>query len=168
MRQSSAGGRKTAIGQAHSLDHFDRAILNLVQDDNQLTSAQIGDQVGLSSTACLRRLARLRENGVIKGDVAIIDPAVAGARVTLIVQVSLEREQASLLEQFKKAMSVLPEVTQCYYVTGAHDFILIVNVRDMAAYDEFTQEHFFNNANVRQFYTSVVMREVKFSTRIAL
>lgn len=168
MRKSSDRGRVSVGGNGASLDSFDRAILNVVQENNQLTSSQIGDRVGLSSTACLRRLARLRETGIIKADVALVDPAVGGARVTLIVMVSLEREQASLLEQFKKSMLVQPEVVQCYYVTGVHDFVLIVNLRDMAAYDEFTQEHFFNNPNVRQFSTSVVMREVKFSTRIPL
>ncbi|CAN7369225.1 Lrp/AsnC family transcriptional regulator [Devosia sp. LjRoot3] len=168
MQKTSGKSRVSAERDDTHLDSFDRAILNVVQENNQLTSSQIGEQVGLSSTACLRRLARLRQTGIIKADVAIVDPAVAGARITLIVQVSLEREQASLLDQFKKSMTVQPEVVQCYYVTGAHDFVLIVNVRDMAAYDEFTQEHFFNNPNVRQFSTAVVMREVKFSTRIAL
>ena len=168
MRNPIGRGRVSAATDGTSLDVFDRAILNVVQENNQLTSSEIGDRVGLSSTACLRRLARLRQTGIIKADVAIVDPAVGGARVTLVVQVSLEREQATLLDQFKKAMIAQPEVVQCYYVTGAHDFVLIVNVRDMAAYDEFTQAHFFNNPNVRQFSTSVVMREVKFSTRIVL
>ncbi|MFD1253593.1 MULTISPECIES: Lrp/AsnC family transcriptional regulator [Devosia] len=168
MRNLNSKSRVSAGAEGANLDSFDRAILNVVQENNQLTSSEIGDRVGLSSTACLRRLSRLRQTGIIKADVAIVDPAVGGARVTLIVQVSLEREQASLLEQFKKTMIAQPEVVQCYYVTGAHDFVLIVNVRDMAGYDEFTQEHFFNNPNVRQFSTSVVMREVKFSTRIML
>src|SRR5438309_2055112 len=94
------------------LDSFDIAILNLVQDDNQLSSHQIGVSVGLSPSAVQRRLRHLRKTGVIMADVALVSPAVAGNRVTIIVEVSLEREQLQQRQEFERAVCALPEVVQ--------------------------------------------------------
>jgi Lrp/AsnC family leucine-responsive transcriptional regulator len=150
------------------LDRFDVAILNLVQNDNLLTSHEIGDKVGLSPSAVQRRLRRLREEGVIIADVSLIAPAIAGNRVTVIVEVSLEREQLQQRQEFERRIRALPEVVQCYYVTGRADFVLVLNMQSMEAYGEFTKEVFFADPNVKQFYTAVVMDQVKFTTRIDL
>ena len=150
------------------LDQFDYAILTLVQENNQLSSHEIGDKVGLSPSAVQRRLRRLRETGVIIADVSLISPAAAGNRVVIIVEVSLEREQVQQLREFERSISALPEVTQCYYVTGKSDFILVLNVRSMEAYGEFAERVFHSNPNVKQFYTAVVMNQVKFTTCVEL
>jgi Lrp/AsnC family leucine-responsive transcriptional regulator len=150
------------------LDQFDFAILTLVQENNQLTSQEIGDRVGLSPSAVQRRLRRLRETGVISADVSLVSPAVAGNRVVIIVEVSLEREQIQELREFERSVSGLPEVTQCYYVTGKSDFILVLNMRSMEAFNDFAERVLHSNANVKQFYTAVVMKQVKFTTRVEL
>lgn len=151
-----------------ALDAFDIAILNLVQENNLLTSQEIAEKVSLSASAVQRRLRRLREDGVIVADVSMIAPAVVGNRVTLIVEVSLEREQLNQLEEFERTVRKLPEVVQCYYVTGRADFVLILNMSSMQEYGQFTKDVFFANPNVKQFYTAVVMSQVKFSTRVSL
>jgi Lrp/AsnC family transcriptional regulator, leucine-responsive regulatory protein len=150
------------------LDSFDVAILNLVQEDNQLSSHQIGASVGLSPSAVQRRLKHLRKTGVIMADVALVSPAVAGNRVTIIVEVSLEREQLQQRQEFERAVCALPEVVQCYYVTGRAEFVLILNMPSMEAYGDFTNAVFFANPNVKHFYTAVVMSTTKFTTRVAL
>jgi Lrp/AsnC family leucine-responsive transcriptional regulator len=150
------------------LDTFDIAILNLVQDDNQLSSHEIGARVGLSASSVQRRLRHMRKTGVIVADVAVVAPAVAGNRVTIVVEVSLEREQLQQREAFERAVRALPEVAQCYYVTGRADFVLILNVPSMEAYADFTHAVFFANPNVKRFDTAVVMSTTKFSTRVAL
>lgn len=151
-----------------ALDRFDVVLLNLVQENNQLTAEQLAEKVGLSATACLRRLKRLRTEGAIAADVSLISPKVSGLRVTAIVLVSLEREQLHLLEDFKKRIKTNPEVTQCYYVTGSADFILVVNAQSMEAYGAFTERAFFGDKNIKSFQTFVAMQTVKFTTKAHL
>jgi Lrp/AsnC family leucine-responsive transcriptional regulator len=152
-------------GRSVELDHFDIALLNLVQENNLMTSEQLADRVGLSATACQRRLKRLRADGVIASDVALIAPKATGSPVTLIVMVSLEREQLDLLDSFRRRIESYPEVTQCYYVTGNVDFIMVVRVSSMEAYAAFTERAFFGDKNVKAFQTYATMRTEKFTTK---
>ncbi|WP_299179278.1 Lrp/AsnC family transcriptional regulator [uncultured Neptuniibacter sp.] len=155
-------------GQAVQLDSFDRNILAIIQESNRATSDYIAEQVGLSPAAVQRRMKRLRENNVIKADVAVVNPKAVGLGVTLILQVTLERERLDLLDTFKKEMKNNPSVQQCYYVTGSADFILIVTARDMDDYERFTRDVFFDNLNVRNFQTNVVMDSVKTGLSVPL
>jgi Lrp/AsnC family leucine-responsive transcriptional regulator len=143
------------------LDSFDIKLLDLMQVNTRRTAEELSAEVGLSPSACLRRLNRLRESGVIEAEVAVISPAAVGQRLTMIVEVSLERERPDIMSDFKKAMRATPEVVQCYYVTGETDFILIVTVGSMSDYEVFTNNFFFNNKNIRRFSTLVVMDRVK-------
>jgi Lrp/AsnC family leucine-responsive transcriptional regulator len=149
----------------HHLDGFDIALLNLVQDNNLVTTEQMADKVGLSATACQRRLKRLRSEGVISADVSLVSPEAVGTPVTMVVLVSLEREQLDLLDGFKRRIGTYPEVTQCYYVTGDADFILVVRVASMEAYGDFTERAFFGDKNVKSFHTYATMQTVKFATK---
>ncbi len=150
------------------LDTFDRALLALVQTDARMTVQTLGEQIGLSPAACHRRLARLRREGVITEEVAIVDPAMVGRPLTIVVQVTLERERADLFDAFKDAMRQADAVMQCYYVTGGTDFILILTAADMQDYDTFTRRYFFDNPNIQRFQTNVVMDTVKRSVVIPL
>tara|TARA_R110001583_G_scaffold145931_2_gene297978 strand:+ start:146 stop:643 length:498 start_codon:yes stop_codon:yes gene_type:complete len=150
-----------ASSQIPPIDNFDRNILEIVQQSNRTTSDQIAEQVGLSPAAVQRRLKRMREQNLIQADISVVNPKAIGRAVTLIVQVSLERERADLMDAFKKAMKNNKAVQQCYYVTGSSDFILIVTAVDMEDYERFTRDAFFDNANVRSFQTNVVMDRVK-------
>jgi len=139
------------------LDAFDREILRRVQVDARATGEAIGAQIGLSAAAVQRRWKRLRELGVITAEVAVVDPAAVGQAMTFIVGVELERERADMLDAFRRAARADPNVQQCYYVTGAADFVLVVVARDMADFEAFTRRLLFDNANIRRFTTSVVM-----------
>lgn len=147
--------------QKPPLDDFDFRLLRLVQRNNRLTNDELGEAVGLSPSACQRRLAKMREHGVIEEDIAVVSPAAVGRQLTMIVDVTLERERPDMMDQFKRAMLATPEVMQCYYVTGDTDFILILTARDMRHYEEFTKQFFFANPNIRRFQTRVVMDRVK-------
>ena len=144
-----------------SIDSFDRKILEIVQYSNRTTSEQIAEQIGLSPAAVQRRLKRLREQKTIVADVSVVSPKSIGRAMTFVVQVTMERERADLMDAFKKEMKQNPAVQQCYYVTGSADFILIVTAHDMEDYDQFTREAFFDNTNIRGFQTNVVMDPVK-------
>lgn len=150
------------------LDDFDIAILRCLQVDNRQTSEAIGSEVGLSPTACQRRVKRLRASGAIASEVAILDPDRVGGRLTLIVQVVLERGRADIIDSFKRDIHTIPEVQQCYYVTGEYDFILIVTVEDMASYERLTRQIFFANPDIQKFHTIVAMESVKLGLQIPL
>jgi len=150
------------------IDDFDIAILNLVQDNAQLKSESIAESIGLSPTACQRRLRRLREDGAIASEIAVIDPSIVGGRVTMIVQVVLERGGSHTVDAFKRKMREAPEVQQCYYVTGEYDFILLVTARDIADYEQLTRRIFFENSQIQKFHTIVTMENVKVGLGIPL
>jgi Lrp/AsnC family leucine-responsive transcriptional regulator len=143
------------------LDAFDTRLLALVQEDARRSTEALAHLVGLSPAAVQRRLKRLREEGVIAATVAVLAPAAVGRPMTFVVEVSMERERADLMDAFKRQVRTTPEVQQCYYVTGDTDFLMVVTARDMADYEAFTRRAFFGNPNIRRFRTSVVMDRVK-------
>ncbi|GGF77474.1 AsnC family transcriptional regulator [Paracoccus acridae] len=143
------------------LDSIDRRLLQAVQENNRLPTEQLGELVGLSATACQRRLRRLRAEGVIEADVSIIAPEALGRPVQVLVQVSLERERADIIDRFKAAIRKTPEIMTGYYVTGEADFILVVTARDMADYEQFTRRFFYENSHIKGFKTMVVIDRVK-------
>jgi Lrp/AsnC family leucine-responsive transcriptional regulator len=146
------------------LDDLDRRILDQLQRNNQLTNQALARLVGLSSPACLRRVRRLRSQGAIRADVSLLDPEVVGQHMTLLVEVRLEREQTSVLDSFRRAVLADPEVTQCWFVTGDPDFVLVVRVPNMAAYEALTRRLFYSNPHLAKFDTLVVINEVKLQT----
>jgi Lrp/AsnC family transcriptional regulator, leucine-responsive regulatory protein len=166
---SAAAGRRFAAifedsmqnSDAVDLDDFDRRILALFQLDTRRSAESLGAAVGLSAAAVQRRLKRLREQGVIEAEVARLSPSALGAAVTLIVAVDIERETAAELDAFKRRMLACVEVQQCYYVTGAADFILVVLTPDMDSYQRFTERALLSDGNVRSFTTHVALERVK-------
>ncbi|MER9974010.1 Lrp/AsnC family transcriptional regulator [Mesorhizobium sp. M0085] len=143
-----------------ALDRFDHVLLSLVQRDNHIPARRLAEQVGLSQTAVLRRLRRLRKDGVIAADIAVVRPAAVGLPLTIHVLVSLERESAVELDAFIGKLRGRSEVRQAWYVTGEADFVLLLQLPGMEAYDVFAREIFHANSNVRAFRTIVTMREV--------
>ncbi|WP_020593867.1 Lrp/AsnC family transcriptional regulator [Kiloniella laminariae] len=149
------------IGAYMDLDGFDRSILRCLQQSTRFTSEQIAEKVGLSATACQRRIKRLRDTGAIVREVAILSPDAVENRLTLLVQIVVKRGRSDVIDAFKRDMMTYAEVQQCYYVTGAFDFILIVTARDIVEYEHFTRRAFFDNPAIHEFNTTVVMEQVK-------
>lgn len=143
------------------LDPFDLAILAMLQRDNTTPQRVIGGAVNLSAPAVQRRIKRLEASGVIIANVAVVDPAAVGQPITILIEVELDSERADLIGAAKQQFLATPEVQQCYYVTGEADFVLIVVVPTMAAYEALTRRLFFGNSNVRKFRTFVAMDRVK-------
>jgi Lrp/AsnC family leucine-responsive transcriptional regulator len=143
------------------LDPFDRKILAQIQRNARITAAELSAVVGLSPSACHRRLASLRASGVIQAEIAVIDPKAVGRRITMVVTVTLEREHSDVITEFKRAARENVEIMQCYYVTGVADFVMVLTSKSMEAYDAFVERFLFSNRNVRRFETMVVMDRVK-------
>jgi Lrp/AsnC family transcriptional regulator, leucine-responsive regulatory protein len=150
------------------LDEFDKALLRLLQQNNRLTTEQLAVQVNLSQSAVQRRLAKLREEKIIEADVSIISPSAAGIGMVCIVDVILVEGNAKAIDQFKTDMQRCPEVSQCYYVTGTYDFVLVVNTRDMQHFEVFQKDNLMDNPNLKHFYTHVVMDKVKVGFAVEL
>jgi Lrp/AsnC family transcriptional regulator, leucine-responsive regulatory protein len=148
------------VPEIANLDEFDRALLAAVQIDNQTPARVLAERVGLSESAVLRRLRRLRRDGVIIADVAVVDPAVLGIPLTIHVLVSLERETSDLLDEFTRRLRRRPEVKAAWYVTGDADFVLHLRLSGMDAYETFAREVFHEDPNVRSFRTIVAMRQI--------
>jgi len=144
-----------------ALDDYDKKLLRLLQQNNRLTSEELSKMVNLSPSAIQRRITRLRNDKIIEADVAIISPTAAGIGITCIVDLILFEGNSKSIEKFKESMYACAEVAQCYYVTGTYDFVLIVNTRDMAHFEEFSKKYLMDNPNLKHFYTHVVMDKVK-------
>lgn len=142
-------------------DRIDARILEVMQKNNRLTSEAIGDMVGLSATACQRRLKRLRSEGIIEADVSIVSAKAVGRPVQMLVLVSLERERADIIDRFKKAIKSTAEVVNGFYVTGDADFVLYVTASSMEDYEAFTRRFFYENSDIKAVKTMVVMDRVK-------
>ncbi len=150
------------------LDNQDLHILRILQSDVRKSIDYVAQEVGLSTASVQRRLKRLRDKQVISAEVAIVSPAAVGQLMSFIVSVELERDHVDHLAKFKAAIKKLPQVQQCYYVTGEADFILIVTAQDMQDFEAFTQQLFYNDSNVRRYKTSVVMESTKIGLRLPL
>ena len=133
------------------MDHKDLMILDLLQQNNHRTHREIGEIVGLSVAACQRRIVKLRQSGAIQLEVAILDPKQVGAPLMMIVEVTLERERADIIDRFKQSIRNTPEIMQGYYVTGETDFVLIVSAADMEDYEAFTRKFFYQNPDIKRF-----------------
>ncbi|MDR6806693.1 DNA-binding Lrp family transcriptional regulator [Dyadobacter sp. BE34] len=144
-----------------TLDSFDISILAILQADNTTPQRDIGERIGLSAPAVQRRIKRLRETGVIRADISVLDPEKLGRPITIFTEVKMEVEKVEIIKQAKAIFSNAPQVQQCYYVTGEVDFILILVVYSMKEYEELTQQLFFGNNNVKSFKTSIVLDIVK-------
>ena len=150
------------------LDDLDRRILNALQEDNRLSFAELAERVASSAASCMRRVRRLREEGVIVADIALVDPQAVGKSLTVVVNIELESERLDLIDAFKRDMHSAPEVTQCYMVTGDADFVIVVVVEDVAAFETFTKERLYANPNIRKFRSMIMLDRVKFEPRVAV
>ncbi|TGX52254.1 Lrp/AsnC family transcriptional regulator [Sphingomonas gei] len=143
------------------LDAFDRTLLNLVQEDCSRTAEQLAERVALSPSAIQRRLRRLREEGVITRDIAVVDPRKAGRPTFFIVGLHVEREQPKLLAELRRWLAAEPHIQQAFYVTGEADFVLVITAPDTEAYDGLMARLVTENVNVKRFTTNVALGIIK-------
>ena len=139
------------------LDRFDRKLLTLVQRDAGQTADALAEQVGLSPSAVLRRLKRLRETGVILSEIAVVDPLKTGKPNFFLAALEIERERPELIARLRQWMAAEEQIQQVYYVTGTADFMLVIVAPDVGAYDALMSRLMADNPNVRRFTTNVVL-----------
>lgn len=148
------------------LDHFDRQILDIVQRENQLKAETIAQQVGLSASAVQRRLKRLRTQGVIRAEVAVLDRQALGPCVTLIAGIEIDRDNYPALAAFRAWAAREDAIQQVYYVTGTTDLVAVVMARDMAAYDALCERMMADIPQIRRINTQVVIDAIKLGLQV--
>lgn len=142
-------------------DEMDRRILKELLDDARITNNELAERVGLSASACLRRLRRLEETGVIRGYTVLVDPAVEGWTMTAIAMVRLSRQHEDEILMFENAVRGWDEVLECHLVTGSRDYMLKVMSAGLEHYERFIKEKIARLKCVDTIETSFVMNTIK-------
>jgi DNA-binding Lrp family transcriptional regulator len=119
------------------IDAVNSRILSVLEKDGRISNIDLASRVGLSASACLRRVQELERRGVIKGYRAVIDRAALGGAITIFVTVGLSGQLKKHAQDFERAMEVAPHVTECHNITGSVEYLLRVEVQDLATYKEF-------------------------------
>ena len=149
------------------LDAMDLKILAILQDDCTRPVADIGKEIGLSTTPCWRRIQKLEEMGVIQRRVAILDPAKVEAGVTVFVSIKTDQHSIGWLEEFHSAVVDLPEIVEFYRMSGEVDYLLRVVVPDIAAYDEFYKK-LISKVEITKVSSAFAMEQIKYTTAVPL
>lgn len=152
----------------NGLDATDLRLLDLLQLDAALSNQALAERAHISPATCLRRVKRLVESGIIERRVALLSPAKVGAGLSAIVEITLDRQGAEHLQAFEQAVVGDAAVQQCWRVSPGPDFVLVVQVADMPAYNALVQRLFTQQANVRNVKSFFSLQRVKFDPRLAL
>jgi len=150
------------------IDKIDRKILRQLQADGRISNLKLAEAVHLSPTAVLERVRRLTRDGFVLGYEARLNPKLLGAGLMVFVEVLLDRTVHDVMDTFKAAVQVRPEILECHLVAGGFDYLLKTRVADMAAYREFIGTVIWTLPGVRETRTYVVMEEVKCTAAIEL
>jgi len=142
------------------MDRIDRGILAILQKDSTVPVAEIGKRVGLSTTPCWRRIQKMEEDGVIKQRVAVLDPALVGAGVSVFISISTNQHSKEWLTRFAEVIAEFPEVVSFYRMSGQVDYLLKVVVPDIAAYDKFYKK-LISKIDISDVSSSFAMEEIK-------
>ena len=148
------------------LDAIDQRILAELQKNARLSNVELADRAGLSPSPCLRRVRTLEEDGVIKGYAALVDQDAVGLPVSVFIMVSLERQVERALEVFEERVRALPEVMECYLMTGDSDYLLRVVTRDLQAYEQFLMRHLTKFPSVTSIKSSFALKQVVYRTEL--
>ncbi len=160
----SQTGSTTAV----PLDRYEKRILVALQADARLTNQDLARKVGLSPSACWRRVKALEDSGVILRYAAILDPKKIGIGESVFAHVSLTRHSKALGVEFAELMRAHPEVMECFFTSGTADILLRVATPSVSAYDEFLENVIFSAEGVSQVHSNFALRQIKFETALPL
>ena len=154
--------------QSVSLDHTDRKILDIMQTDPGINASAIGDRIGLSQSACWRRIQRMRDEGVIKDQPVILDREKVGLTTMVFAHVKLTSHGRRDLRTFSESVKEFPEVMDCYVVLGSVDFLLRIVAEDIKAYEQFFFEKLSQLPGIQEVTSSIVLSDIKHTTALPI
>jgi Lrp/AsnC family leucine-responsive transcriptional regulator len=150
------------------LDRYDRAILKQLQQDARTTNTGLAEKVSLSESACLRRVRALEEAGVIEGYTTVLNQQKCGYPVNVFVNITLDRQAQPGLEAFENAVRKIPEVMECYLMTGDYDYVVRLVVADLADFERIHNQFLTRLPSVARVHSSFAVRTVTRSAALPL
>lgn len=169
MRATKLRAKNVAAASvSETLDRTDRAILKLLQRDASISNVALAAKVNLSAPACLRRVERLKELGLIKGIVALLNPRALDAGTLVMIGVVLDRSTPESFTAFEKAVQKVSGCLECHVVTGEFDYFMLVRTKDNDSFNRLHAEQLLYLPGVRQVRTFMVIKEVLSTTQLHL
>ncbi|MEQ8207909.1 MAG: Lrp/AsnC family transcriptional regulator [Woeseia sp.] len=150
------------------LSKTDHLLLNELQRDATRNQNELAELVGMSRTSCWRRIRDFERAGLIERRVALLNPKLAGINIQVLLMVAMTEHTDANRQQFERHVSLLPEVTECFSVSGERDYLLHVVGKDMESYNEFLNSKILKHAAVRSASSTFVLRRVKYTTVLPL
>ncbi len=151
-----------------NLDNHDKKILIALQDNADLSMADLGDKVGLSHTPCWRRVKRLEEEGYIKRRVTLLSPAKLQLNVSVHAYITIKRHDEESLLAFESAVQEVPEIVECYSTTGDKDYLLRMVVSTVDDYESLLKKRLVHLPNVASVNSVFALKQVKYTTALPL
>ena len=156
------------MDETYSLDSTDLRLIDVLQDEGRITNQELAQRCGLSPAACHDRVRRLRERGVIRSTVAVIDPRALQCELLIFVEVVLDRTTNDAFRAFADHVRAIPEILECHMVAGGFDYLIKARVSDMAEYRAFLGNILASVPGVRETRTYAVLEQVKETLRLPL
>ncbi len=153
---------------SNTLSRQDRRLLSELQKDSSRNQSELAELVGMSRTSCWRRIRDFEEAGLITGQVTLLDPKKAGFNIQVLLLVAMTEHTDKNRQEFERHVAMLPEVTECFSVSGDRDYVLQVVVEDMETYTDFLNAEVLKHPAVRSASSTFVLRRVKYSTVLPL
>ncbi|HKR41279.1 MAG TPA: Lrp/AsnC family transcriptional regulator [Paraburkholderia sp.] len=151
-----------------NLDRFDRAILQILQADGRISNTELAQRVNLSESACLRRVRALEQSGLIERYAAILNQQKAGLPVNVFVNITLDRQDEPDLRKFEESVRNIPEVMECYLMTGDYDYTVRVVVSDTADFERVHSKYLTRLPGVARVHSSFALRTVQKARELPL
>jgi len=148
------------------IDRIDKEIIRLLQADAELSAAAVGERIGLSQSPCWRRIQKMKDDGLIQGQVMKFDRKKLGFDVMVFAQVKLTAHGRSKVPEFAETISHFPEVQECHLVLGNIDFLLRILVRDIEEYEHFFFKKLSHLPEIQEVHSNIVLSEIKYTTQL--
>lgn len=143
------------------IDETDRKILRCIQRNPDITMRELGDEIGMSHSPCWRRMQRLKDLGVLGDKTFTIDPKAVGYEIRVLCFIRITEHKREILQQFEAAVQAVPEILQCYSLSGDHDYVLHVIARSVRDYEETVKNALSQLPNVQSINTSFTLKSIK-------
>ena len=143
------------------LDDIDKSILRILQKDAKISMKEVGEKVNLSSTPVFQRVKRLEKLGIIESYSAIINTNKIESRIIVFAEVNLKIHKQSELDDFEETMRNMPEILECYHITGKFDYLLKISIPNMSEYRTFIMDKMSRVKSIDSFNSSITMKEIK-------
>jgi len=150
------------------LDALDIRILDILQENARITTLELAEKVGLSPTPCARRVKRLEDDGLIERYVTLLNAKLAGQDLSVFISVRLRNQTIETIENFERSVRDMKEISECYLVSGANDYLLRVRVRDVEALRDFLRNRLVTIEGIAETHSTIVLEKVKYTTALSL